>query len=128
MKYFLRPASHWAKGLRNVLSTENTRECGFSFALSKDGELGEASLLEGAGCGGFDALDQHGEHLCPPPVYFFGSRSQGFRVPEMATAMAVPSKLLGLMMQRELPVNPWGLVVLSSCYSGHKTGSLPRSL
>jgi hypothetical protein len=46
----------------------------------------------------------------------------------MATAMTVSSKLRGLLMQRELPLNPWGLVFVSSCYSGDKTGSLPGSL
>lgn len=72
----------------------------FSFALSKDGELGGASLLKGGGCGGFRALDQHGEHLCPPPVFFFGRRSRSVRAPEMATAMTVSSKLRGLLMQQ----------------------------
>lgn len=86
----------------------------FSFALSKDGELGGASLLKGGGCGGFRALDQHGEHLCPPPVFFFARRSRSVRAPEMATAMTVSSKLRGLLMQRELPLNPWGPVVVSS--------------
>lgn len=72
----------------------------FSFALSKDGELGGASLLKGGGCGGFRALDQHGEHLCPPPVFFFGRKSRSVRAPEMATAMTVSSKLRGLLMQQ----------------------------
>ena len=100
----------------------------FSFALSKDGELGGTSLLKGGGRGGFGALDQHGERSCPPPKFFFGSKSHSSGAPEMATAMTVSSKLRGLLMQRELPLNPWGLVFVSSCYSGDKTGSLPGSL
>ncbi|XP_052023392.1 delta(3,5)-Delta(2,4)-dienoyl-CoA isomerase, mitochondrial [Apodemus sylvaticus] len=71
-----------------------------SFALSKDGEPGGASLLKGGGCGGFGALDQHGELLCPPPVFFFGRRSHSSRAPEMATAMTVSNKLRGLLMQQ----------------------------
>lgn len=72
----------------------------FSFALCKDGELGGASLLKGGGCGGFCALDQHGEHLCPPPVFFFFFFGRSVRAPEMATAMTVSSKLRGLLMQQ----------------------------
>lgn len=99
----------------------------FSFALSKDGEPGGASLLKGGGCGGFGALDQHGELLCPPPVFFFGRRSHSSRAPEMATVMTVSNKLRGLLMQRELSLNPWGLVVVSPSYNCDKI-SLPGSL
>lgn len=83
-----------------------------SFALSKDGEPGGASLLKGGGRGGFGALDQHGGHLCPPPGFFFGSRSPGSRAPEMATAMTVSNKLRGLLMQREFSLNRTRYVVL----------------
>lgn len=71
VKYFLRPASHWAKGLTFKPCPKHRRqEAGlFTVALSKDGELGGASLLKGDGWGSFDALDQHGG-VCPRPLCF----------------------------------------------------------
>lgn len=115
VKYFLRPASHWAKGLNfKPCPKHRSQEAVlFTVALSKDGELGGASLLKGDGWGCFDALDQHGGRLSPPPLFSpFAFRAARPVSIEMAAGMTVSSKLRGLLMQRELPGNLWGAVAV----------------